>query len=180
MRLRDRPRGERGAGSNPVERTSRDEVARALSTLGTREGRKHVYATIAERAGVELRPASCWLLLRINYHGFVEPALLAERADLPLGVVTAAARQVEERRLARREGMALVLTEQGRQVAARLAHAREESLAELLGDWWGLDRPTDLVALVHELTGELCGCDGERPHDGDAYRPRAGLRRRPV
>ncbi|MBC3985897.1 DHA2 family efflux MFS transporter permease subunit [Streptomyces sp. AC536] len=166
--------------SNPVERTSRDEVARALSTLGSREGRKHVYAEIAERAGVELRPASCWLLLRINYHGFVEPALLAERADLPLGVVTAAARQVEERRLAEREGLSLVLTERGREVAARLAHAREESLAALLGDWWGPDRPTDLVALVHELTGELCGSDGERPHNGDAYRPKAGVRRRPV
>jgi hypothetical protein len=60
----------------------------------------------------------------------------------------------------------MVLTAQGREVAERLAHAREESLAELLGDWWGPDRPTDLVQLVKELTGELCGSDSERPHDG--------------
>jgi hypothetical protein len=59
----------------------------------------------------------------------------------------------------------MVLTGEGREVAERLARAREESLAELLGDWWGPDRPTDLVQLVHELNDELCGSRDERPHD---------------
>ncbi len=59
----------------------------------------------------------------------------------------------------------LVLTARGREVAERLALAREELPAELLGDWWGPDRPTDLVQLVKELTGELCGSERERPHD---------------
>ncbi len=58
-----------------------------------------------------------------------------------------------------------MLTEEGREVAERLARAREESLAELLGDWWGPDRPTDLVRLVRELNAELCGCDAERPDE---------------
>ena len=79
-------------------------------------------------------------------------------------VIMAASRQVEERRLARREGLDLVLTDTGRETADRLAKAREESLAELLGDWWGPDRPTDLVRLVEELNAELCGSDAERPH----------------
>ncbi|MFC8097557.1 DHA2 family efflux MFS transporter permease subunit [Streptomyces sp. NPDC017454] len=152
--------------SNPVERSSRDEACRALSVLGTREGRREVYRRITARAGYDLLPASSWMLLRVRKYGRVEPAVLAERSPVPLTAVMAAARQVEERHLAVREGPDLVLTDRGRQVAERLATAREESLAELLGDWWGPDRPTDLVRLVRELTGELCGSERERPHEG--------------
>ncbi|MFD5003275.1 DHA2 family efflux MFS transporter permease subunit [Streptomyces mutabilis] len=159
------PDGTQTLASNPVERSSRDEVCRALSVLGTREGRREVYRRITARAGYDLLPASSWLLLRVRRYGRVEPALLAERSPVPLTTVMAAARQVEERRLAVREGPDLVLTDRGREAAERLARAREESLAELLGDWWGPDRPTDLTHLVKELTGELCGSRRERPHD---------------
>ncbi|NBE55699.1 MDR family MFS transporter [Streptomyces boluensis] len=152
--------------SNPVERSSHDEVLRALSVLGTREGRREVYEKITARAGYDLLPAASWMLLRIQRYGSVEPARLAERSVVPLPVVQAAARQVEERRLARRTGLEMVLTDTGREVAARLGKAREESLAELLGDWWTPDRPVDLAQLIEELNAELCGSDSERPHDG--------------
>lgn len=159
--------------SNPVHRSSHDEVARALSVLGTREGRRHVYEKITEKAGYDLLPAASWLLLRINKYGSAEPALLAERANVPLKAITEAARQVEERGLAVREGLPLILTERGRQTATKLAEARQESLAELLGDWWGPDRPTDLVQLVQELNRELCGSDAEEPYDSPPRRDHA-------
>lgn len=149
--------------SNPVERSSYDECARALSVLGSREGRKQVYEKITERAGLDLQPASSWLLLRIRRHGTVEPGRLAETTPVPLKTITEASRQVEGRGLARREGLDLMLTDRGVEAATRLAHAREESLAELLGDWWGPDRPTDLIKLVEELTAELSGSVRERP-----------------
>ncbi|MFI6561064.1 DHA2 family efflux MFS transporter permease subunit [Streptomyces sp. NPDC050534] len=152
--------------SNPVERSSADEVCRALSVLGTREGRREIYVKITERAGYDLQPAASWLLLRIKKYGWAEPGVLAERTSLPIQVIIAGARQVEERRLARREGLDLVLTSKGRATAERLSEAREESLAELLGDWWGPDRPTDLTQLVAELNDELCGSDREQPHSG--------------
>ncbi|MFJ3764912.1 DHA2 family efflux MFS transporter permease subunit [Streptomyces sp. NPDC090082] len=150
--------------SNPVERSSYEECARALSLLGSREGRKAVYVTITERAGLDLLPAASWLLLRVRRHGAVEPSRLAETTPVPPEVVMEASRQLEERRLVAREGVQLTLTEDGVRAATVLAKAREESLAELLGDWWGPDRPTDLVQLVEELTAELCGSDGEGPH----------------
>ncbi|MFF9064800.1 DHA2 family efflux MFS transporter permease subunit [Streptomyces sp. NPDC014891] len=153
--------------SNPVERSSYEECARALSVLGSREGRKAVYEKITARAGLDLLPAASWLLLRIRRHGTVEPVRLAEHVPVPLEVITRASRQVEERSLVLREGTQLILTEEGVGAATRLAAAREESLAELLGDWWGPDRPTDLVKLVEELTAELSGSDAERPHDPD-------------
>ncbi|WP_030898936.1 MULTISPECIES: MDR family MFS transporter [unclassified Streptomyces] len=154
--------------SNPVERSSHDEVCRALSVLGGREGRHEIYRKITARAGYDLLPATSWLLLRIRRYGAVEPAVLPDSMPVPLSVVMEAVRQVEERRLAVREGLDLVLTDRGREVTERLAQAREESLAQLLGDWWGPGRPTDLVQLVQELNGELCGSRQERP---DGPRP---------
>ncbi|MFF7894119.1 MDR family MFS transporter [Streptomyces sp. NPDC007907] len=150
--------------SNPVQRSSYDEVCRALSVLGTRAGRREVYRRITVRAGYDLLPATSWLLLRMRRHGSVEPGVLADTMPVPLTVIMEAARQAEERRLAVRRGVDMVLTDEGREVAARLAAAREESLAELLGDWWGPDRPADLEHLVRELTGELCGSRRERPY----------------
>ncbi|WP_329616567.1 MDR family MFS transporter [Streptomyces brevispora] len=156
--------------SNPVERSSYDECARALSVLATREGRREVYVKITERAGLDLLPAASWMLLRIKRHGTVEPAQLAEVAPVPLRVISEAARQLEERGLARRVGVQLMLTEPGAEAVVKLSHAREESLAELLGDWWGPDRPTDLVALVSELTAETGGSSKERPHSPEPKR----------
>ncbi|MGW4689208.1 DHA2 family efflux MFS transporter permease subunit [Streptomyces sp. NPDC004244] len=156
--------------SNPVQRSSHEEVARALSVLGTREGRRHVYEKITERAGLDLLPASSWLLLRINRYGSVEPALLAERTTVPLKVINEATRQIEERGLVVRDGLPLVLTDRGRAYAAKLAQAREESLATLLGDWWSPDRPTDLAELVKDINAELCGSDAEEPYDAPPRR----------
>ncbi|MEV1081363.1 MDR family MFS transporter [Streptomyces sp. NPDC050211] len=160
--------------SNPVERSSYDEVCRALSVLGTREGRREIYRTITERAGYDLLPAASWLLLRMKKYGWAEPGVLAERSSVPLTVILEAARQVEERRLAVREGIDLVLTDRGRAIAERLAQAREDSLADLLGNWWTSDRPTDLTQLVKELNEELCGSERERPRNGAAGRAVGG------
>ncbi|MFF3836649.1 DHA2 family efflux MFS transporter permease subunit [Streptomyces sp. NPDC001930] len=155
----------RKPASHPVEQSTYDEYARALSVLGSPTGRREIYEKITARAGFDLLPAASWLLLRIRRHGTVEPTRLAEHVPVPLRVITEASRQVEERRLVTREGLQLMLTEDGVQAATRLAAAREESLAELLGDWWGPDRPTDLVRLAEELTAELNGPDAEHPRD---------------
>ncbi|MEU9568658.1 MFS transporter [Streptomyces massasporeus] len=167
------PDGTETLASNPVERSSYDEVCRALSVLGTRAGRREIYRKITARAGYDLLPATSWLLLRMRRNGSVEPGVLADTMPVPLTVVMEAARQAEERRLAVRRGVDMVLTDEGREVAGRLAEAREESLAELLGDWWGPDRPTDLERLVRELTGELCGSRRERPYSVGSTQERA-------
>ncbi|MFJ2647194.1 DHA2 family efflux MFS transporter permease subunit [Streptomyces sp. NPDC087420] len=167
------PEASQTLAANPVERSSHDEVARALSVLGTREGRRRIYVDITAKAGYDLLPAASWLLLRIRRQGAVEPGLLADSVPLPVTVITDAARQLEEHGLVRREGVQLTLSEEGVEAGEVLAEARSESLAELLGDWWTPQRPTDLVQLVRELTAELCGSDGERPRGPDAPRDHA-------
>ncbi|MEV0690388.1 MDR family MFS transporter [Streptomyces sp. NPDC050388] len=165
------PDGTGAPADEPVERPSPDEVGRALSLLGTHEGRREIYRTTTARAGCDLLPATSWLLLGIRKRGSLEPALLAERGTIPLTVVLEAARQAEVRHLVTREGPGLVLTDGGYAVVERLARAQEEFLAELLGDRWGPDRPTDLERLAHELTEELGGSRAGSPHDDSPEGP---------
>lgn len=151
-------------GPAPVERSSADEVARALSTLNTREGRRDLYTRIAGHAGLDLKPAACWMLLRVQHDGPVVPALLSDSHAIPTAVVSDGARQLEERGLTEREGLRLVATREGERVAGALTQAREELLAELLGDWWTPDRPQELSELVRELNEEA-GRAGPPPGD---------------
>ncbi|MET9860003.1 MDR family MFS transporter [Streptomyces smyrnaeus] len=141
-------------GACPVERSPADEVTRALSRLSTIEGRRDLYARIAQTAGLDLAPAATWMLLRVHHDGPVEPALLEDAGVVPRRVVADGARELEERGLATREGLELVATPRGEQAARALSDARQEQLAELLGDWWTPDRPTDLTELVRELNAE--------------------------
>ena len=150
-------------GINPVERSSLDEIARALSVLSTREARHDLFRRITATAGLDLLPASSWLLLQIHHHGSVEPAELAERRIVPISVVEEAVREVESRGLAARTGsLPLRLTEPGQEAALRLVDARRTQLAELLGDW-DEQQYDDLAELLTRLSSALCADRRDRP-----------------
>lgn len=149
-------------GVNPVERSSLDEIARALSVLGTRDARRDLYRRITAEAGLDLRPASSWLVLQMHRHGYAEPAELAERRIVPIEVVEEAAREVESRGLAVRNGLPLRLTESGEEVAVRLVAARRTQLGKLLGDY-DEKQFADLATLLTRLSADLCGDERDRP-----------------
>ncbi|WP_369266888.1 MDR family MFS transporter [Streptomyces harbinensis] len=152
----------------PVARSSRDECARALSRLGSYAGKREVYEHVARRADVGLEPAACWLLLRIHRDGAARPALLADRHGVPVEVISRAARTLEERGQAEREGLTLYATARGQATTRLLVRAQEEELASLLGDWWAPGRPHDLDELVRELSADLGAANGDWP--GDEHR----------
>ncbi|MFC9326745.1 DHA2 family efflux MFS transporter permease subunit [Kitasatospora sp. NPDC057015] len=150
-------------GVNPVERSSLDEIARALSTLNTREARRDLFRRITATAGLDLQPAASWLILQMHHHGSVETVELAERRIVPVEVVETAAREVESRGLASRgSGLPLRLTEAGEAAATRLVAARRTQLAELLGDW-DEQQYADLAALLTRLSSGLCADARDRP-----------------
>jgi EmrB/QacA subfamily drug resistance transporter len=149
-------------GTNPVERSSLDEIARCLSLLGSRDARRDLYVRITDLAGLDIQPATSWLLLRLARDGAADPVELARRTTVPAEVIERAAVESESRGFAVREGLPLVLTASGRGLAERLTEARRTALAGLLGDWNPAEH-ADLAALVTKLSGELCGGDGDRP-----------------
>ncbi|MFJ8041297.1 MFS transporter [Kitasatospora sp. NPDC096147] len=148
-------------GINPVERSSLDEIARALSVLGSRDARRDLFRRITAEAGLDLKPASSWLILQMHRHGSAEPAELAEHRTVPIAVIEEAAREVEGRGLAVRNGLPLRLTEAGAEVADRLAAARRSQLAKLIGDY-DEQRFTELADLLNRLSSQL----GDRPDRG--------------
>ncbi|MFB6892383.1 DHA2 family efflux MFS transporter permease subunit [Kitasatospora sp. NPDC056327] len=150
-------------GLNPVERSSLDEISRALSVLSTREARRDLFKRITAGAGLDLKPASSWLLLRMHQHGSVDPGELAEQRIVPFAVVDEAVREVEGRGLAARTGgLPLRLTEPGEAAAVRLVAARRAQLAELLGDW-DEKQFDDLAELLTRLASSLCSDRRDRP-----------------
>ncbi|MET8627548.1 MFS transporter [Kitasatospora sp. NPDC004669] len=150
-------------GLNPVERSSLDEIARSLSVLSTREARRDLFRRITATAGLDLLPASSWLLLQIHHHGSTEPAELAEHRIIPIAVVEEAVREVEGRGLAARTGSrSLRLTEAGEETALRLVEARRTQLSELLGDW-DEKQYADLAELLTRLSTTLCADLRDRP-----------------
>ncbi|MER5637177.1 MFS transporter [Kitasatospora sp. NPDC002227] len=146
-------------GLNPVERSSLDEIARAMSVLSSRDARRDLFRRITAEAGLDLHPASSWLLLVMHHHGSAEPAELAERRIVPIDVIEEAARQVESRGLAVRNGLPLRLTEAGAEAAEQLVAARRVQLGQLLGDY-DEQQFADLAELLTRLSTSL---GGDRP-----------------
>ncbi|MFI1091093.1 DHA2 family efflux MFS transporter permease subunit [Streptomyces sp. NPDC020917] len=159
-------------GTNPVERSSLDEIARCLSLLGSREARRDLYTRITRLSGEDIHPATSWLVLKLAREGEDDPVELARRTTVPAEVIEKAAVEVETRGFAVRSGNPLVLTESGQALALRLVSARRTVLADLLGDY---DPAThsELAALVSRLSTELCGGDTDRP-EGREHRARGG------
>ncbi|MBM9434731.1 MFS transporter [Streptomyces bryophytorum] len=149
-------------GVNPVERSSLDEIARCLSLLGSRDARRDLYTRITRLAGLDIHPATSWLLLRLVHDGSADPVELARRTTVPADVIERAAVEAETRGLAVREGNPLALTASGSAVAEQLIEARRSVLAGLLGDWDPAGHE-ELAALVRKLSGELCAGDSDHP-----------------
>jgi EmrB/QacA subfamily drug resistance transporter len=169
------PDGGETLATNPVERSSLDEIARSLSVLGSREARAGLYTRITRMAGLDIHPATSWLLLRMDHVGEVDPAALARQSTVPFPVIAEAAVEAESGGYATRTkhpGKPLVLTDSGRALAERLADARRSVLAELLGDW-DPARHAELAALITRLSNELCGGEGDHPERNANGPPRA-------
>jgi EmrB/QacA subfamily drug resistance transporter len=156
----------------PRDCSSLDEVARALSVLVSREGRRPLYERLAANAGVDLAPGCTWLLLRIEERRPTSLADLARRSHTPVTTVApflAALAQeglvaVDEAGAAATEPIAL--TAEGERVVGRLVAARREGLAQLLGDW-SPERYAELADLLNRLASGLTSY--ERP--GQLVRP---------
>ncbi len=144
----------------PTDRSSVREMERALTLLAGREHRRELFGRLAARAGLELEPGECWLLLRIDRHpGYTVAQLAREPAIPPSRVETLLAGLAAHGLIVSRAGEpadtpAAPLTESGRAAVDRLVTAHRARLAELLSGW-SPDEHAELSELVGRLTAEL-------------------------
>jgi EmrB/QacA subfamily drug resistance transporter len=126
----------------PQDRDSLDEIARALSVLTSREQLRPIYERLAARAGVDLPPACCWLLFRLDEQMPVTLAALAGRARVAETALMPYAIRLEQDGLvaigtgeAGEPSPTIRLTPPGQEVLDRLLTARRAGLAQLLAGW---------------------------------------------
>ncbi len=67
----------------PAACRSLDEMGRALSVLASGQNRDRIYERLADRAGVTLDAAGCWMLLRVQEQPDDDAATRSRRLGLP-------------------------------------------------------------------------------------------------
>ena len=150
----------------PSDRDPMAQLVLGMSVLADRDVQRKFIERIVERAGVDLLPASAWLLLRFERDPTADPHAIGRAQHVPADRIEAALSQLEQRRLVdrtpgsggrpRRE-----LTAAGCEVFARLAAARRERLAELFKDWEP-ERHERMAELLGQLAVEMVP-DVQRP-----------------
>jgi DNA-binding MarR family transcriptional regulator len=141
----------------PHDRSSLDEIARALSVLTRRETLRPIYVRIAARAGVDLPPAGCWLLFRLDEQAPTTLAQLARHGHVAESTLRPYVERLQQDGLvAVRDGPAgsITLTPHGQAVLDRLLAVRREGLAQLLVGW-SPERHAELAEALNLLARGL-------------------------
>lgn len=146
----------------PAERSSLEELQRAVTVLVARETRHGLYADLSRRAGLDLSPQESWLLYRVDDHPDATLSELATVVNRPVDRLTDTAESLHSKGLLiadnERPGHRLTLSDSGRDATGRLLRARRDRLEELLGDWSPQDHP-ELVEGVRQLAQKLMADD---------------------
>jgi EmrB/QacA subfamily drug resistance transporter len=156
--LRDAAMASTGVGETfavPKPTDSLAEASRALSVLVGREGRKQFVARLAERAGVDLSPAACWLISRLHEDPGADVAELCRSYDISLDAGEAARTELIDRGLLvlGEHGTVTAVTPQGAAIAERLMAERRASM-ERMCEGWSTDHP-ELAGLLTNLAREV-------------------------
>jgi DNA-binding MarR family transcriptional regulator len=143
-------------------RSSLQEIQLALERFASRENRVQLYETLAQRAGIDLPPQSCWLLYRLADRPACTVHEVAERLKVASTIIEPALRglvaagMVAEVR--RGDDHDLALTPAGTAAIERLTEARRSGLTELLEGWNPREHP-EVIDMVKELASALMADD---------------------
>jgi EmrB/QacA subfamily drug resistance transporter len=155
-----------GLGAGSAERTSVDEIERALLMLANGDMRKKGYERIAQLAGIGVPGGSCWVLARLAKHGDVAGPALAREAGVTVEYGRPYVDALVERGMVWRDGDVLRLTPAGSAAADRVFAARREGLERLLSGW-SPEQHAELASMLDRLSHALLGADADRRRLGD-------------
>jgi hypothetical protein len=130
------------------------EIERALSVLTRRDARRRMYELLAERAGLDLPPASVWALVRVSEGR--DPVRIAADNDGPVERVREGLERLSSDGLVIAENGTRTLTPAGDEALARLVAARREQLCEHL-EGWSPDQHDELARMLTGLANDLVG-----------------------
>ncbi len=154
----------------PSERTSMQEIERAVEVLARRENQKDLYVRLAARADLPLTPAGCWLLYRLADAPGTTATELGARAGVSGSRLDTQLATLVSDAFIRPPGghdQPIQLTDQGEAAVARLLQARRDALAEFLRGWSPDDHP-ELLQLVQTLAGQLLADESRLLRDAQA------------
>ncbi|HLY49464.1 MAG TPA: MDR family MFS transporter [Solirubrobacteraceae bacterium] len=144
----------------PSDRTSLQELERAVGVLARRQNRQVVYTRISVEAGLGgLDTRACCLLSRVGKGSGTTLADLAVQTRTPTSHLAPTAHELADRGLVslRADGaetFTLTLTEDGRVALGRLHAARCDDLLELL-EGWSPHRYPEVTACLEILAWDL-------------------------
>ncbi|HEY2552592.1 MAG TPA: MFS transporter [Streptosporangiaceae bacterium] len=150
-----------GLGGGSAQRSSVDEIERALLRLADGDLRKRGYEKLAELSGLGLPAGSCWVLTRLAKHGTVARADLAREAGVTMEQGKPYVDRLVQAGYCRRTDGQLVLTPAGGAAADRLCAAMRDGLASLLSEW-SPEQHADLARMLDKLSVALLGDDADR------------------
>jgi DNA-binding MarR family transcriptional regulator len=150
-----------GLGGTPTERSSADEIERALTTLASADLRRRGYDRLAANAGLDLPGGSCWVLTRLAKQGAVSGPDLASQAGVTVSRGRPYVDKLVAQGLVTRDNGTLKLTAAGGAAAGRLFAASHDGLRRLLADW-SPEHHAALAQMLTRLSRALLGDDADR------------------
>ena len=139
----------------PRHEDSLGAIAAKIGTLDRREGASEIMRRLAARAGVELDPASCWLLAKLSQQQPCSLEELSERAHVPIAALEAARERLLHDGLLERVGEdQFQLTSAGRATLEQLRATGEQRLSDLLQEWRPRENPA-LASLISALAHDF-------------------------
>jgi EmrB/QacA subfamily drug resistance transporter len=146
-----------GLGAAPAERSSVEEIERALLRLADGDLRREGYARLAGLCGLGLPAGSCWVLAKLAKNGGrVAGTDLAREAGVTVEHGRPYVDKLVDAGYVQRDDGALVLTSEGGEAAERLFAAGRDGLRRLL-DGWSPEQHADLAAMLDKLSRALLG-----------------------
>jgi EmrB/QacA subfamily drug resistance transporter len=150
-----------GLGASGAQRSSAEELERALLRLADGDLRRPGYERLAELAGLDLPAGCCWVLTRLARCGPVPGAELARAAKVSADYGRAYVDTLAEAGLVRRADGLLALTPAGAAAADRLFEAKRQGLERILAGW-SPQQHADLVKLLDTVSHALLGDVADR------------------
>jgi EmrB/QacA subfamily drug resistance transporter len=150
-----------GLGAVSAERSSVEEIERALLRLADGDMRRRGYERIAELSGLGLPAGSCWVLARLAKLGTTAGVALAAEAGVSVAAGRPYVDKLVDHGFVQRSDGVLVLTPAGSAAADRVFAARRDGLERLLSGW-SPEQHADLAAMLDRVARALLGEDADR------------------